>query len=115
MPIYEYHCPACHKRFDAFKKLTNYKDEQQHACGTVATKVVSAPMVAVDYPAYVSPASGKMITGKKEHLEDLARTGCRLLEPGEREGLTKKVKEQEKALDTFVDNSVDKVFAEIKG
>jgi putative FmdB family regulatory protein len=115
MPVYEYHCPACDKRFDAFKKLEKYKEEQQHTCGTVATKVVSAPMVAVDYPAYVSPASGKLVTGKKEHLEDLARTGCRLFEPGEQKDFAKRQQASEKALDTFVDNSVDKVFAEIKG
>lgn len=115
MPVYEYHCPTCDKRFDAFKRLANYRDPQAHTCGAVATKVISLPMVAIDYPAYQSPATGKWVEGKKAHLEDLKQSGCRLFEPGERADMNKRVKAQEKALDTFVDNSVDKIFADVKG
>ncbi len=115
MPVYEYHCPVCEKRFDAFKKLANYADEQRHTCGAVAQKVVSLPMVAVDYPAYVSPASGRVVEGKKAHLEELKRTNCRLLEPGERQDAVKRKKAEEKKFDKLVDNGVDRVFAELKG
>lgn len=115
MPVYEYHCVSCDKRFDAFKKLAQYQERQVHTCGETAQKVLSVPMVAIDYPAYESPATGKWIEGKKAHLEDLKQSGCRLMEPGEQADMQKRVKAEDKALDTFVDNSVDKVFAEIKG
>lgn len=115
MPVYEYHCAACNVRFDAFKKMAQYKDPQFHTCGKEAERVVSLPMVAVDYPAYVSPATGKLVEGKKAHIEDLKRSGCRIFEPGEREDAKRRAVAADKKLDTFVDNSVEKVFAEIKG
>ncbi len=42
---------------------------------------ISAPMIVSDIPAYVSPASGKLIDGKAERREDLKRTGCVPWEP----------------------------------
>ena len=115
MPIYEYHCAKCNQRFDAFKKLDNYLDPQEHTCGEIAQKVISKPMISVDWAGYESPASGKCIEGKKAHLEALKQTGCRILEPGESRDMERRLQEQEKKLDNFIDTSVDKVFAEIKG
>lgn len=115
MPVYEYICPTCDKRFDAFKKLADYKEPQLHTCGTVSQKVLSLPMVAVDYPAYVSPATGKVVEGKRAHLEDLKRSGCRIFEPGERQDADRRAKAEEARIDNFVETSVDKVYAELKG
>ncbi len=115
MPIYEYRCPTCGDKFTGFKKLENYREPQPCACGAIAEKVISKPMVAVDYPAYQSPASGKWVEGRKAHIEDLKRSGCRIFEPGEREDAKRRTAADEKQMDTFIDNSVDKVFAEIKG
>ncbi len=42
-----------------------------------------APAVQRDYAAYQSPATGKVIEGKRAHRDDLARSGCRLIERGE--------------------------------
>lgn len=39
--------------------------------------------VSPDIKAYDCPITGKIIDGKKEHRENLKRTGCRNLEPGE--------------------------------
>jgi putative FmdB family regulatory protein len=115
MPVYEYHCAACKVDFDSYKRLADYKEPQLHSCGNLGQKIISKPMIAVDYPAYQSPATGKWIDGKKAHLEDLKASGCRLFEPGEREDAKKRVVEEDRKLDTFIDNSVEKVFAEIKG
>lgn len=41
------------------------------------------PAVQRDLPAYQSPATGKMIEGRRAHRDDLARSGCRLIEKGE--------------------------------
>jgi hypothetical protein len=40
-----------------------------------------APMVVSDTPEYISPATGKLIHGKRERREDLARSGCVPYEP----------------------------------
>lgn len=44
---------------------------------------ICAPMIQSDYEAYYSPASGKMVEGRTARRDDLARTGCRPLEPSE--------------------------------
>jgi len=115
MPMYEYHCPECKVQFDSFKKMDDYLEPQLHTCGTLAQKLISKPMIAVDYPAYESPASGKWITGRKEAEEDLKRTGCRLLEPGEQADMQKRVKAIDEKFDKQIDHSVETVFAELKG
>lgn len=115
MPMYEYHCPRCCSRFAAFKKLVDYREPQQCTCGTMAEKVISKPMVAVDYPAYQSPATGRWVEGKKAHLEDLKRSGCRILEPGEQKDMEKRKQVTEQKFEASIDSSVERAFAEIKG
>jgi hypothetical protein len=48
-----------------------------------------APMISCDYSEYNCPITGKVISGKKEHKENLQRHGCRLFEKGEREHFIK--------------------------
>lgn len=115
MPMYEYRCASGCGVFTSYKKLADYKQAQQCACGAEAEKVISKPMIAVDYPAYQSPATGKWVEGKKAHLEDLKQSGCRIFEPGEREDAKRRSVEAEVKLDKFVDTSVEKSFAELKG
>lgn len=44
---------------------------------------ICAPRLHSDYPAYYSHASGKMIEGRAARRDDLARTGCREVDPSE--------------------------------
>ena len=115
MPLYSYHCPNCLKDFAVFKKLLNYRELQLCSCGSTAEKVISAPMVAVDYPAYQSPATGKWVEGKKAHMEDLRASGCRLLEPGEQKDMQKRQKQQDTQLEKKLNTSVETIFSQIKG
>lgn len=115
MPLYEYRCNDCSKQFTAFKKLADYREPQLCTCGVVAEKVISKPMVAVDYPAYQSPATGKWIEGRRQHEEDLRRSGCRILEPGEQKDMEKRKQAKEQAFETSIDNTVEQTFAELKG
>lgn len=115
MPVYEYKCPACDVVFEAVKKMADYQEPQYHTCGKLSQKIMSRPMIAVDYPAYESPASGKWITGRKEAEEDLKRTGCRLLEPGEQKDMARRQVVADAAYDKQIDASVDKVYAELGG
>lgn len=114
MPIYEYHCKHCEEIFSEFKKIADYKEPAVHTCGTEGTRIISKPMVAVDYPAYVSPASGRVINGRKEHEAELKRTGCRLLEPGETKDFERKQLDKEAKFDKLLDNALGQVLAETK-
>lgn len=49
--------------------------------------------IAPDYKAYECPVTGKLIDGRTEHRENLKRTGCRLLEKGEKEQAPKRRQE----------------------
>lgn len=40
-----------------------------------------APIVVSDTPEYISPATGKLIDGKRERREDLKKSGCVPWEP----------------------------------
>ena len=115
MPVYEYYCKACSQKFDAFKKLADYSEPQFHTCGEVAEKRLSLPMISVDYPAYQSPATGKWITGRKEHEEDLRRSNCRILEPGESAGFESKKKAEDAKFEASIDATVEGLFSECKG
>jgi hypothetical protein len=44
---------------------------------------VCAPAVQSDTPEYYSIASGKMVDGRRARRDDLARTGCREVDPSE--------------------------------
>ena len=47
------------------------------------SKKIACPMIISDLPAYVSPVTGKLIEGRKARREDLARSGCREVDPTE--------------------------------
>lgn len=63
-----------------------------------------------EYEPYECPVTGKWVDGRYAHRENLKRTGCRLLEPGEKEHNTKRGREYVEAkLDAAVDKAVDEV------
>lgn len=42
-----------------------------------------------DISSYDCPVTGKIVEGRKAHRENLKQTGCRILEPGERQNYEK--------------------------
>lgn len=44
---------------------------------------VAMPYITSDLPAYRSPVTGKMVDGRYDRREDLKRSGCREVDPGE--------------------------------
>lgn len=114
MPVYEYRCTRCGLPFDEFKKMADYKEPAVHKCGGLGERKISKPMISVDYPAYESPVSGRIISGKKEHEAELARTGCRLLEPGESRDFEKRQLDKEVQFDKMLDNALGEVLTQTK-
>jgi putative FmdB family regulatory protein len=112
MPLYDFRCTNGHK-FDAIVKLANLEDLQRCHCGAEAHRLVSAPRIAPDYAGYNCPVTGKWVEGRKAHAENLKRTGCRLYEPGEREGLERRKQAEEAKLDSAVDETVERFITEL--
>lgn len=85
MPIYDYRCPKCGKVETLWLKIAELETTFPRHCDSQMERLISLPMVAPDYPAYDCPITGREIRGRREHIENLKRTGCRLKEPGETE------------------------------
>ncbi|HEY6018995.1 MAG TPA: hypothetical protein VIY48_03615, partial [Candidatus Paceibacterota bacterium] len=63
--------------------MAKFEEEIKCACGSPARRVISAPLFSVDQTGYDCPITGKWISSKREHRENLAQHGCRVLEDGE--------------------------------
>lgn len=109
MPTYDYRCPKCETRQERFLRLADLDTIHVPCpdCSTRMERVISTPMVLGDYEAYNCPITGKRIEGRKAHLENLKRHGCRVLEPGEsREAMQRAAKEKEEATAKAVEEAV---------
>jgi|TARA_R110000787_G_scaffold44813_5_gene109660 hypothetical protein len=72
------------------------------------------PYISCDYKSYECPITGDIIDGKKEHLANLEKHGCRVHEKGEFEDVKKNgKKELDAELDAAIDKSVDAVAQQI--
>lgn len=114
MPIYEYKCTGCAKKFDAFLKLADYAQIQTCPdCCHWGDKVLSAPAVFGDLPGYESPATGQWVEGRKARNEDMKRSGCVEYEKGMREQNARKREEHQKADEKKLEEVVGQVYKEI--
>lgn len=84
MPLYTFACRACGYRDRLFRKIDDRDNEAMcGVCNCEMQRLIEAPRVVVDLAGYDCPVTGKWIEGRRAHEENLKRTGCRLLEPGE--------------------------------
>lgn len=112
MPLYTYRCHDCKANFDRVLPLARYREGQTcPSCGAPAEKQLAAPAVRGDYQPYQCPVSGKIIEGRRAHEENLRLTGCRVLEPGEREAAARYRASEDTALDAAVDAQVEEFLA----
>ena len=93
-------------KIDKTAKVVEYIEIQRSS--------LKSPMIFGDYQAYECPVTGTMIEGRRAHTENLKRTGCRLLEPGEKEANIKNGhKDYMDGIDRAVDKAVDEIAAQI--
>lgn len=87
MPLYTYQCPTCSGKRQIFRKIAA-RDERLDCgkCGFQMNRTIEAPFVRGDYQGYTCPITEKWIEGRRAHEENLKTHGCRVLEPGEKEG-----------------------------
>lgn len=69
--------------------------------------------LALDYKAYSCPVTGKPVEGRRAHQENLKRTGCRLLERGEKEQNMRERAESDRKLERTIDAAVERTAAEL--
>lgn len=110
MPLYNYNC-GCGKCFSAWAPMAESASPALcPRCNQLAPRGVSAPRISSDYAGYTCPVSGKWIEGRAAHEENLRRTGCRILEPGETESSKATRAREDADLDRSVEETVEKLF-----
>jgi hypothetical protein len=106
MPLHDLRCDSCGKIFEAI-----LPGGETCSCGAVAKIIfLTPPRVRGDYSGYTCQVTGKWVEGRKAHRENLAATGCRVLEPGEKEAVAKRRQASEASLDRDLGESVERYF-----
>ena len=107
MPTYVMQCSIGH-RFERFVPLSQFDTEIRCACGLLAERVITAPLLVASSPdvCYDSPVTGQPITSMAARREDLARTNCVPYEPGMKQDYARKQQESDAALEQAVSDTV---------
>lgn len=113
MPMYEYYCEPCKKRIEGYAPMADSALPRACDCGNMAYRVISPVRVFGDFQPYVSPASGRMIEGRRQREEDFRRTGTRPYELGERQEAIRRAAETEKEIDKAVEAAVDETITQL--
>lgn len=108
MPLYEYRCLTSGDRFERFLRLEDYQVPQFCNCNSPGIRLISRPMISIESVEYDCPITGKMITSKLAHEENLKLHGCRVQETGEKEAAERFRADQDKALDASIEETVER-------
>lgn len=98
MPFFDYKCKECGYKVEIYFKVEGQVYKCPY-CDIPMTKLMPSPAVRGDYEPYNCPITGKLISGKKEHEENLKLHHCRVLEPGEARDAARVRAEADKALE----------------
>lgn len=112
MPLYDCVCAEGHK-FERVIPLAQFEEPIICACGSPARRAISRPTIIggkLDYE-YACPISGKHISSKRQHEENLKKNGCRVFETGEREYNQRQAARAEAEFEKKVDETVEREIA----
>ena len=111
MPEYLYACPHGHTMSRILPVRLHRPFIDCETCGVLALQVITAPLmlkVAQDV-CYDSPIDGAPITSWAARQEDLKRSGCTPYDPMQKDDATRRVKEQDAALDRSIEVYAEQV------
>ena len=110
MPLYTYKCRVSGETFDRIAPMAASADPRICACGAVGDRVISPTRINKDYEDYTCPVTGKLISGRVAHEENLKRTGSRVFEPGEKDAMMRRKAAEEAAFDKKIEDSVEQAI-----
>lgn len=70
-------------------------------------RTIVAPVVVTDIPAYISPATGRVINSRTSMRDDLERSGHIMNEPGLKQDVARWKTEKDAALFKPVEKAID--------
>ncbi len=109
MPTYEYECLSGH-HFERVLPVSRYDEPQVCECGKAASKLISRPLLAWASREcrYDCPITGKPITSRAQHEDNLKRHGCQEYDPEMKTDAANFRKRQDEALDRAVEETVER-------
>ena len=110
MPVYDYECVSCGNIEEKVHSIAVLGIQRYcSVCNGRMVKLLSAPMVHVSKVEYRCPITNAPITTKQQHINNLAKHGCRILETGEVEQAKQKRLKSNEELDKKVELEVEKL------
>ena len=105
MPFFDYKCVECNHKVEIYFKIEE-REYKCPRCNKPMIKLMPSPAVRGDYEPYNCPITGKLISGKREHEENLKRHHCRVLESGEARDAARVRAEADKTLEDKVCDTI---------
>lgn len=113
MPLYSFIC-QCGLKTSMFAKIVSRDDPREcPQCNRYLQRVIDAPYVRPEIEAYISPATGKLISSRDQRRDDLKRSGCIEWEPGIKEEAERNRLAGIEANHRIVEQGIDKTVAEM--
>lgn len=110
MPNYPYEC-GCGHRFIEFRPMSeSHLDHVCPSCRAVAKRAISRPYVRGDFEGYQCPVTERWVEGRAAHEENLKRTGCRILEPGEKERADSARRREQESFENKIAETAERYF-----
>jgi predicted nucleic acid-binding Zn ribbon protein len=110
MPLYDIQCSKSGITFERMIPLANFEEPIICACHAPAKRLISRPLISVDNTGYNCPVTGKWVGSRREHRDNLARQGCRVLEPGEKDLNSKRREQEEAAFERKIEDTVERTI-----
>lgn len=113
MPFYSGVCSNNH-RVSFYSKIDGRDDARQcEKCGANLHRVLDAPSVRPEIPAYQSPIDGRWINSRAQRQEDLKRSGSIEWEPGIRQDQPRRRAEAEEKAFAPLEATIEKTAREL--
>jgi hypothetical protein len=115
LPLYEAECVTCSKVTEYSQPIARRHRTPKCACGGKTKLIISAVKGFADLPDYVSPVTGKLVSGRKQRIDDLKRTDSRPwegMEQERKEAARRKRYDDERA-DRQLTEAAHKAYAEL--
>ncbi len=116
MPLYDFKCDKCGQVKEVFRPMAEALDELLcECCGEPMRRLYTPFSISNYFEPYKCPITGKPITTKTAHEENLKRHNCRILETGEREHAEQTRRRQDEKLDKAIERTTEEFVANLPG
>lgn len=110
MPLYRLKCQACGGESDIYRTVEQRNNLPSCSCGGGQERILTPLFIQTAFQEYISPATGKLISSRDQHREDLAASGCFIKEAGVAEEISRnraaRIEEGFAPLDKTIDEAV---------